>query len=91
MIFPFRFLSDSSQFYDLIEIFRIGGYAPHTNYLFLGKLHTHPVPSAQIRFPATNCSRHTFSKAIMWTEACSASRPFRCLRVSNFGTQTEFS
>ena len=26
----------SSQFYDLIEIFRIGGYAPHTNYLFLG-------------------------------------------------------
>jgi len=27
----------SSQFYDLIEIFRIGGYAPHTNYLFLGK------------------------------------------------------
>lgn len=25
-----------SQFYDLIEIFRIGGYAPNTNYLFLG-------------------------------------------------------
>ncbi|KAH8993345.1 Metallo-dependent phosphatase-like protein [Lactarius hatsudake] len=24
------------QFYDLIEIFRIGGYAPYTNYLFLG-------------------------------------------------------
>ncbi|ODQ77571.1 hypothetical protein BABINDRAFT_163307 [Babjeviella inositovora NRRL Y-12698] len=24
------------QFYDLIEIFRIGGYAPDTNYLFLG-------------------------------------------------------
>lgn len=23
------------QFYDLIEIFRIGGYAPNTNYLFL--------------------------------------------------------
>jgi hypothetical protein len=28
--------SHSSQFYDLIEIFRIGGYAPNTNYLFLG-------------------------------------------------------
>ena len=27
-----------SQFYDLIEIFRIGGYAPYTNYLFLGAL-----------------------------------------------------
>ena len=26
----------SRQFYDLVEIFRIGGYAPHTNYLFLG-------------------------------------------------------
>lgn len=26
-----------SQFYDLIEIFRIGGYAPNTNYLFLGR------------------------------------------------------
>ncbi|EEB96232.1 hypothetical protein MPER_04665, partial [Moniliophthora perniciosa FA553] len=28
------------QFYDLIEIFRIGGYAPHTNYLFLGDVET---------------------------------------------------
>ena len=26
------------QFYDLIEIFRIGGFAPDTNYLFLGML-----------------------------------------------------
>jgi len=26
-----------SQFYDLIEIFRIGGHAPNTNYLFLGQ------------------------------------------------------
>lgn len=25
------------QFFDLIEIFRIGGYCPSTNYLFLGK------------------------------------------------------
>ena len=24
------------QFYDLIEIFKIGGYCPDTNYLFLG-------------------------------------------------------
>lgn len=28
----------SRQFYDLIEIFRIGGFAPHTNYLFLGTI-----------------------------------------------------
>ena len=26
------------QFYDLIEIFKIGGYCPDTNYLFLGML-----------------------------------------------------
>jgi hypothetical protein len=26
----------NSQFYDLVEIFRIGGFAPDTNYLFLG-------------------------------------------------------
>lgn len=32
------------QFYDLIEIFRIGGYCPDTNYLFLGM------------FPATEAS-----------------------------------
>lgn len=24
------------QFFDLIEIFKIGGYCPDTNYLFLG-------------------------------------------------------
>jgi serine/threonine-protein phosphatase PPG1 len=28
------------QFYDLIEIFKIGGYCPDTNYLFLGMLVT---------------------------------------------------
>lgn len=26
------------QFYDLLEIFKIGGYCPDTNYLFLGTL-----------------------------------------------------
>jgi serine/threonine-protein phosphatase PPG1 len=26
------------QFYDLIEIFKIGGYCPDTNYLFLGTI-----------------------------------------------------
>lgn len=30
-----------SQFYDLVEIFRIGGYAPNTNYLFLGVFTSH--------------------------------------------------
>ena len=26
------------QFFDMIEIFKIGGYCPDTNYLFLGKV-----------------------------------------------------
>lgn len=30
------------QFFDLIEIFRIGGYCPDTNYLFLGKMPLSP-------------------------------------------------
>ena len=25
------------QFFDMLEIFKIGGYCPDTNYLFLGK------------------------------------------------------
>ena len=25
------------QFFDMIEIFKIGGYCPDTNYLFLGR------------------------------------------------------
>ncbi len=39
--------TESRQFYDLLEIFRIGGKAPDTNYLFLGKLATkwHGAPS----------------------------------------------
>ena len=32
----FNFFFCNSQFYDLIEIFKIGGYVPDTNYLFLG-------------------------------------------------------
>lgn len=34
----------SSQFYDLVEIFRIGGFAPDTNYLFLGSYLCDGVP-----------------------------------------------
>lgn len=27
------------QFFDMIEIFKIGGFCPNTNYLFLGEWH----------------------------------------------------
>ena len=33
------------QFFDMIEIFRIGGYCPDTNYLFLGRSREHLVPA----------------------------------------------
>ena len=58
------------QFYDLIEIFRIGGYAPNTNYLFLGM--TIVSPSSILL---------NFSKATMWTVACSALKQYHCWRV----------
>ena len=69
----------SSQFYDLIEIFRIGGYAPYTNYLFLGA----PLFARVIRSSADPC---TFSalQAITWIEGSLALKPYPCSHVSNF-------
>lgn len=58
------------QFYDLIEIFKIGGYCPDTNYLFLGMM--------------ILCKRiHTFEtanslKETMLIVACSAWKPSPC-------------
>jgi hypothetical protein len=38
LVIRLRKLRDANrQFYDLIEAFRVGGSAPATNYLFLGK------------------------------------------------------
>ena len=74
----------SRQFYDLLEIFRIGGYAPNTNYLFLGASrlahpcgHTHDYNSAL--------------QAIMWTVASSASKLSRSSHVSSCATPIECS
>lgn len=33
------------QFFDMIEIFKIGGYCPDTNYLFLGGSREQAIPS----------------------------------------------
>jgi serine/threonine-protein phosphatase PPG1 len=40
---PLLITLNPSQFYDLVEIFRIGGYAPETNYLFLGESNVHNI------------------------------------------------
>ena len=57
------------QFYDLIEIFKIGGWCPETNYLFLGTL----VFSSRDHLQPADRSRR---QATMSTAACSASRRF---------------
>jgi serine/threonine-protein phosphatase PPG1 len=36
------------QFFDMIEIFRIGGFCPNTNYLFLGMPPSPGLPSAMV-------------------------------------------
>ena len=35
------------QFFDMIEIFRIGGYCPDTNYLFLGRSREHGIQDVE--------------------------------------------
>lgn len=85
------------QFFDLIEIFKIGGWCPDTNYLFLG-MHA-PGPDCesnkkQLLYPQNLsalspsvcvCTLLTScdhrEQATMLTAACSASKPFPFLSV----------
>lgn len=74
------------QFYDLIEIFKIGGYCPDTNYLFLGKL-VHSGISAIVEEPSRRPRTSSLTRgplclqATTWTVACSASKPYLSLSV----------
>ncbi len=61
------------QFYDLIEIFRIGGYCPDTNYLFLGTIS--PTLPVRLAHPGLTMTL----QETMSTVACLASKPFPCL------------
>jgi hypothetical protein len=63
------------QFYDLIEIFKIGGWCPDTNYLFLGR----SCPFSLIG--AKRLADSPSQQATTSTEACLASRRFLFLCV----------
>ena len=43
------------QFFDMIEIFKIGGFCPDTNYLFLGELSPGVLACSAEQFPLTRC------------------------------------
>ncbi len=58
------------QFFDMLEIFKIGGFCPDTNYLFLGK------PTTE-----DSRSRADSNQATTSIEAFSASKPFPFLFV----------
>ena len=62
------------QFFDMIEIFKIGGFCPDTNYLFLGAFTTPQIPLYFTQTP-----RLIPMQATMSTAACSASRRSRSL------------
>ena len=57
------------QFFDMIEIFKIGGFCPNTNYLFLGAASDGNPGRIHHVFVLT------FSQETMWTAVFSVSRP----------------
>jgi surface polysaccharide O-acyltransferase-like enzyme len=66
------------QFFDMLEIFKIGGFCPNTNYLFLGKLLKRPEAG---KMKDQRSDAHT--QAIMSIAAFSVSKRFLFLSVSN--------
>ena len=63
------------QFFDMIEIFKIGGFCPDTNYLFLGGWRAATAGGAD-------------GQATTSTAASSASRPSRCWCASSCATRS---
>lgn len=59
------------QFFDMVEIFKIGGFCPNTNYLFLGW-------NSLLR---TVKAVPNFAQVTTWTEAFSVSKRFLFLFV----------
>lgn len=72
------------QFFDMLEIFKIGGFCPDTNYLFLGKSHRRPGRSS-----GTARRWLTWQQETTSIEVYSALRPSPSLSVSSFATRNE--
>ena len=53
------------QFFDMIEIFKIGGPCPDTNYLFLGKLDVFTVGPATVADEVATCRRLRRSRPLL--------------------------
>jgi hypothetical protein len=66
------------QFFDMIEIFKIGGYCPDTNYLFLGRSREHLGSgfTAQGRHKNGNAETNRNCQVTTSTAASSASKQY---------------
>ena len=73
------------QFFDMIEIFKIGGYCPDTNYLFLGKDRSHEHLPDIMR--GRGIHANTLDMQVTTSTAgFSASRPSPSSSASNYAT-----
>jgi surface polysaccharide O-acyltransferase-like enzyme len=79
----------SSQFYDLIEIFRIGGYAPYTNYLFLGA--SLPTRRVMHLLPSANLPLFFVLQVTTSIEGSLALKQYPFLHASSSGIPTVYS
>lgn len=71
------------QFFDMLEIFKIGGFCPNTNYLFLG---TGP-PHRSVSVKAVL----TWRQGTMSIVGCSVWKRSRCWSASSYDTRIAFT
>jgi hypothetical protein len=67
------------QFFDMMELFKVGGFCPDTNYLFMGAWLLKLFHTIYSQF---------IEQAILSTAVFTASKPFCFCSLSRFGTQS---